>query len=186
VLNGNSYVNFYTQNNNKQLAIQTNGFPWGVQDYFALGYKATISGNLTIAIDRAEGLFVRHNVYLEDTMLHTTQLLNQGAYTFYSAAGEFKSRFILRFLPIVGVYSKENIQEMQSLVIAQKTDEGILVTSNSSSIKEVVVFDLLGRVLCKQKSYALACQLPLEIPTQVIVVKTYLADGTISTSKVLY
>ncbi|MFM2265825.1 MAG: hypothetical protein RLZ77_1245 [Bacteroidota bacterium] len=186
VLNGNSYVNFYTQNNNKQLAIQTNGFPWGVQDYFTLGYKATIAGNLTIAIDRAEGLFAQHNVYLEDTVLHTTQLLNQGAYTFYSVAGEFKSRFILRFLPIVGVYSKENIQEELVTVIAQKTNNGILVTSSLSPINEVVVFDLLGRVLRAQKSTSTSCQVPLEIPSQVILVKTYLADGTISTSKVLY
>jgi hypothetical protein len=186
VLNGNSYVNFYTQNNNKQLAIQTNGFPWGVQDYFTLGYKATIAGNLTIAIDRAEGLFAQHNVYLEDTVLHTTQLLNQGAYTFYSVAGEFKSRFILRFLPIVGVYSKENIQEELVTVIAQKTNNGILVTSSLSPIHEVVVFDLLGRVLRVQKSTSTSCQVPLEIPSQVILVKTYLADGTISTSKVLY
>jgi hypothetical protein len=186
VLNGNNYVNFYTQNNNKQLAIQTNGFPWGVQDYFTLGYKATIAGNLTIVIDRAEGLFAQHNVYLEDTVLHTTQLLNQGAYIFYSVAGEFKSRFILRFLPIVGVYSKENIQEELVTVIAQKTNNGILVTSSLSPINEVVVFDLLGRVLRAQKSTSTSCQVPLEIPSQVILVKTYLADGTISTSKVLY
>jgi hypothetical protein len=141
---------------------------------------------LTIAIDRAEGLFAQHNVYLEDTVLHTTQLLNQGAYPFYSAAGEFKSRFILRFLPIVGVYSKENIQEELVTVIAQKTNNGILVTSSLSPINEVVVFDLLGRVLRAQKSTSTSCQVPLEIPSQVILVKTYLADGTISTSKVLY
>jgi hypothetical protein len=186
VLNGNSYVNFYTQNSSKQLAIQTNGFPWGINDNFALGYKASISGNFAIGIDRAEGLFTQNNIYLEDTLLQTTQLLNQGPYTFYSTAGEFTSRFILRFLPHVGVYSKEDAQGTQASVFVQRTSGGIVAISTSSSIKEVVVFDLLGRVLREQKSSTTSCEVALEIPTQVILVKTYLNDGTVSTSKVLY
>jgi hypothetical protein len=86
----------------------------------------------------------------------------------------------------VGVYSKEDAQGTQASVFVQRTSGGIVATSTSSSIKEVVVFDLLGRVLREQKSSTTSCEVALEIPTQVILVKTYLNDGTVSTSKVLY
>lgn len=183
VLNGNSYVNFYTQNSSKQLAIQTNGFPFSPQDYFAIGYKASISGNFSIGIDRKEGLFTQQAIYLEDTLLHTTHDLNQGAYTFYSTVGEFNTRFILRFVPFVGVYAKNEISTT-SIVIAQKTAEGIAVQSTESAIKNVVVYDLLGRLLVSQQGNSTRCLIPLAIPSQVVLVKTELQDGSSSVIKI--
>ncbi len=183
VLNGNNYVNFYTSNGSKQLAIQTNGFPFSSQDHFTIGYKAAVSGNFSVGIDRKEGLFIQQSIYLEDTLLHTTHDLNQGAYTFYSAVGEFSSRFVLRFVPFVGVYAK-NETRTNSTIIAQKTTEGIAVQSTESSIKSVAIYDLLGRLLSSQLGNSTRCLIPLAIPSQVVLVKTELQDGNSSSVKV--
>ncbi len=185
VLNGNSYVNFYTKNGTKQLAIQSNGFPFSTQDHFAIGYQAGISGNFEISIDRKEGLFVQKQIYLEDLLLHSIHDLNQGAYTFYSETGEFKNRFVLRFNNNIETYSKEKTPENQA-VFVQKITTGIAVRSASSPIKQVEIYDLLGRTLHTQKTTAQECVVLLEIPSQVVLVKTALQDGTTSTSKILY
>ena len=183
VLNGNNYVNFYTSNGSKQLAIQTNGFPFSSQDHFTIGYKAAVSGNFSVGIDRKEGLFIQQSIYLEDTLLHTTHDLNQGNYTFYSAVGEFSSRFVLRFIPYIGVYAK-NETRTNSTIIAQKTTEGIAVQSTESSIKSVAIYDLLGRLLSSQLGNSTRCLIPLAIPSQVVLVKTELQDGNSSSVKV--
>ena len=183
VLNGNSFVNFYTANDTKQLAIQTNGFPFSSQDHFTIGYKAAVSGNFSISIDRKEGLFTQHSIYLEDTLLHTTHDLNQGNYTFYSTVGEFSTRFILRFIPYIGVYAK-NEAGTASTIVVQKTPEGIRVQSMVSPIKTVEVYDLLGRILHSQIGNSTQCVIPFAIPAQVVLVKTQLQDGSASAVKV--
>lgn len=183
VLNGNNYVNFYTTHSTKQLAIQTNGLPFSTQDYFSIGYRVNLAGNFSIAIDKKEGLFTHQAIYLEDTLLHTTHDLTQGAYTFYSMVGEFSTRFVLRFVPYIGVYAK-NEPTTSSTILAQRTADGVLVQSALSPIKAVEVYDLLGRKVVEQSANATRCNIPLNLPTQVVVVKTYLQDGTCGATKI--
>jgi hypothetical protein len=129
--------------------------------------------------------FTFKQIYLEDLLLHSIHDLNQGAYTFYSETGEFKNRFVLRFNNNIETYSKEKTPENQA-VFVQKITTGIAVRSASSPIKQVEIYDLLGRTLHTQKTTAQECVVLLEIPSQVVLVKTALQDGTTSTSKILY
>jgi hypothetical protein len=115
--------------------------------------------------------------------LHTTHDLNQGNYTFYSTVGEFSSRFILRFIPYIGVYAK-NEAGTASTIVVQKTPEGIRVQSMVSPIKTVEVYDLLGRILHSQIGNSTQCVIPFAIPAQVVLVKTQLQDGSASAVKV--
>ena len=145
--------------------------------------QAAVSGNFSVGIDRKEGLFIQQSIYLEDTLLHTTHDLNQGNYTFYSAVGEFSSRFVLRFIPYIGVYAK-NEAGTASTIVVQKTPEGIRVQSTVSPIKTVEVYDLLGRLLSSQLGNSTRCLIPLAIPSQVVLVKTELQDGNSSAVKI--
>lgn len=128
-------------------------------------------------------MFTQQAIYLEDTLLHTTHDLNQGDYTFYSTVGEFSSRFVLRFIPYIGVYAK-NEAGTASTIVVQKTVEGIRAQSTGSSIKTVEVYDLLGRILHSQIGNSLECVIPLTIPSQVVLVKTQLQDGSSTAVKV--
>jgi hypothetical protein len=90
---------------------------------------------------------------------------------------------VLRFIPYTGVYAK-NETGTASTIVVQKTAEGIRVQSTGSPIKTVEVYDLLGRVLQSQIGNSSECVIPLAIPSQVVLVKTQLQDGSSTAVKI--
>jgi hypothetical protein len=64
-------------------------------DIVPLSYKVATSGNYTIAIDHAAGIFNNDSqtIYIKDIVNHKLHNLKTGAYSFYSKAGAFADRF---------------------------------------------------------------------------------------------
>jgi hypothetical protein len=124
-------------------AIQGRSLPFSQEDQVPLVVTTPASGVYNIAIRAVDGLFenTAQNIYLEDTMLGTIHDLKINPYTFTSVPGTHNSRFVLR-------YTNETLNlptfETNDNVFAY-TNENVWVKSISNSIKDIVVYDLLGK-----------------------------------------
>jgi len=144
--NGNSFVDFYSLNNAKSLTIQGRGLPFDPTDQVPLGYKTTIAGKFTIGIDAVDGVLKDQPIYLEDKLTGKTQDLKSGDYSFTTAIGTFKDRFVLRYTYTAKLDTKD-IEANDTGVIVSVKNSQIKVNSFDENIVAVKVYDLKGSLV---------------------------------------
>jgi hypothetical protein len=183
--NGNSFINFYSISNTKNYTIQGRALPFDESDEVALGFKSTVKGSFTIAIDEVDGLLANQDVFIEDKLKGTTFNLKTGNYTFDTEIGTFNERFVIRYT--------DKTLATQDFTIAQNT---VLVSVKNKQVKvnagetidKVVVYDLLGRQIYTKtavNSNELVVS-NLVSGQQALVVKVVLQNGSSSTKKIVY
>ncbi|WP_343695972.1 T9SS sorting signal type C domain-containing protein [Flavobacterium sp.] len=185
-LNGNTYVDFYSINDAKKLTVQGRAIPFEEEDVIPLGYKTTVAGEFTIAIDHTDGLFDGQKVYLEDKLNSTVYDLKAGDYKFTTEIGTFTDRFNLRYTnKTLGTGDFENVKD--GLLISVK-DKVINVLSSKENIKEVSIFDINGRLLYnKKKVGGLELSISnLQAAEQVLLVKVTLENKAEVTRKIIF
>jgi len=143
-------ANFYSFADVSKLAIQARGLPFATNEKVALGFNVPVSGNFEIAISGLDGLFASQDIYLEDRLLNAIQNLKQGSYAFESSAGNFNSRFVLRFEN--GQLQTNNTNANSDAIVTYKDRAEIVVRSASSEISEVSIYDISGRLLHQEKN----------------------------------
>ncbi|OIV43064.1 T9SS sorting signal type C domain-containing protein [Flavobacterium johnsoniae] len=184
--NGNSYVDFYSINENTILSIQGRALPFEKSDVVPLGYKVTVAGDFTISIDQVDGFFGDQEVYLEDKKTGIISNLKTGNYTFKTEIGTFKDRFTLRYTnKTLGTDDFENVDG--GLLVSVK-DKVIKVTSVKENIKEVNLFDISGRLIY-QKVKVGTTELSisnLQSSDQILLVKVILENDYTTTKKVIF
>ncbi|WP_268848192.1 T9SS sorting signal type C domain-containing protein [Flavobacterium aestivum] len=94
---GNKYIDFYSINDSKNLAIQGRALPFDKTDKVPLGYKTTIEGTFAISIDKVDGVLANQAVFIEDKVTNVIHNLKNGAYSFSTQKGVFNDRFVLRY-----------------------------------------------------------------------------------------
>lgn len=184
--NGNKFLDFYSLNSGKNLAIQGRTFPFTVSDTVALGYRTTIAGDFTISINHADGKLVNHSVYLEDKLTNSIHDLLASNYTFTTDIGTFDDRFVLRYTnKSLGIVDVDN---MEQAVFVSVKDKIIKVTSIKENIKDVLIFDISGKLLyTKNKVNAIELQISnLQAMNQVLLVKTTLENDYSSSTKIIF
>ncbi|CAA9195364.1 hypothetical protein FLA105534_00605 [Flavobacterium bizetiae] len=185
-LNGNPYVDFYSINESKKLTIQGRALPFENSDLIPLGYKSTIDGEFTIAIDRAEGALSKQAIYLEDKKTGAIHNLNTSDYNFIAEIGTFAERFVLRYTnKTLGTGDFENIEDGILVSVKNKT---IDVLSSLENIKDVTIFDITGKTLySKNKVSNTELQIQnLPFSNQVLLVKVTLDNDFITTRKIIF
>ncbi|MFD1601433.1 T9SS sorting signal type C domain-containing protein [Flavobacterium artemisiae] len=185
-MSGNTYVDFYSISNAKKLTIQARALPFDNTETIPLGYKTTIAGDFTIAIDHADGFFADQAVYLEDKTTSKIVDLRTGNYTFTSAIGTFTDRFVLRYTDkILGTGDFENLD---NTVFVSVKDKSIKVTSSQENIKEVWIYNIGGQdVYNKKKVNATELQITnFGVADQVLLVKVTLENGYTVTKKIVF
>jgi len=184
--NGNKFLDFYSLNNGKNLAIQGRSFPFTVSDTVALGYRTAIAGDFTISINHADGTLVNHSVYLEDKLTNSIHDLRTSNYTFTTAIGTFDDRFILRYTnKSLGIVDNE---EMKNAVLVSVKDKIIKVRSTKENITDVSIYDITGKsIYTKNKVNATELQINnLQAANQFLLVKTTLENGYLSNTKTIF
>ncbi|TDW50396.1 putative secreted protein (Por secretion system target), partial [Flavobacterium sp. 270] len=173
-------------NDSRKLTIQGRAVSFDDTETIPLGYKSTIAGDFTIAIDHADGLFADHAVYLEDKTTGRVQNLAAGNYTFTTAIGTFAERFVLH-------YSSKNLgtgdfENLENFVLVSVKDKAIKVTTSKETIKEVTIFDITGKLLYdKTKIGSTELQISnLQSSNQILLVKVTLENDFITTKKVIF
>lgn len=183
--NGNSFINFYSINQNKNYTIQGRALPFDQNDEVALGFKSTMKGSFTIAIDEVDGLLANQAVFIEDKLKGTTFNLKTGNYTFDTEVGTFNERFVIRYTD--KTLATEDFTIAQNTVLVSVKNKQMKINA-AETIDKVVVFDLLGRQIYTKtavNSNELVVS-NLVSGQQALVVKVVLQNGSSSTKKIVY
>lgn len=139
-----SAQNFYTLIGDDVFTIQGRA-SFVEEDRVPVGFKTSVSGTHSISIATVDGLFGRgQDIYLEDKELNVIHDLRLNPYSFYALPGIHNERFILRYTD--GKLSNEDNQlnENELYVISENN---IQIISNNIKIKNIEIFDVLGRRL---------------------------------------
>lgn len=184
---GGNKVSLYSIAENKNLAIQGRALPFNNQDQVLLGYSTSLTGALKISIDHYDGLFEGQDIYLEDLLLDVVHDLKDAAYTFTTVPGTFNSRFVLRYLPSEAL-SNPDLDKIVSGVIISKDKNELKVESLLEKIREITLYDLLGRtVFTQDKINSNQFQAAdMVYDRQMLLVKVQLVNNAIVTKKVIY
>ena len=140
-------LSLYSKIENQRMIIQGRALPFDDNDQVPLGTVIPQAGEYTIAISNVDGLFIDENqsIYLEDTYSGIIHNLRTAPYTFTETDEiDYEDRFILRYTD--DTLSINDIA-LNSLTIITPKGDYIKINSDSSSINNVIVYDLLGRVL---------------------------------------
>ncbi|WP_204251651.1 T9SS sorting signal type C domain-containing protein, partial [Flavobacterium ginsenosidimutans] len=185
-MGSNSYVDFYTINGTKKLTIQGRALPFDNTEVIPLGYKSAIAGDMTIAIDQADGFFDTQEVYLEDKTAGTVTDLRAGNYTFNTAIGTFTDRFTLKYTN--KTLGNEEFENLENSVLVSVKNQVVKITSSQETIKEVNVYNIGAQLLySKNKVNASELQITnLHSTDQVILVKVTLENGYTFTKKAIF
>lgn len=185
--NGNTFVDFYSVNDTKKLTIQGRALPFENTDKVPLGYRSTIAGNFTISIDHVEGLLNEQPIFLEDKTTGIIHDLRTSDYTFTTEIGTFTERLVLRYKTdkTLGTGDFENIEDGILLSVKNKV---INIMSSKENIKEVSVFDIVGKMLyTKKKVGGTELQIQnLQSGNQVLLVKITLENDFTVSKKIIF
>ena len=185
-MNGNTYADFYSINQDKNLTIQGRAVPFDENDFVPLGFKTSIAGSFTVKIDQVDGLFLNQALFLEDKLTNTLFDLKRDGYTFNTTSGTFNDRFVLRYTSkTLGTVAVEKPANQVEVSIQNKQ---IKITSFAETIEKVLVFDLSGKQRYQKRTVN---NTELLITTlapshQILLVKAVLQNGKSSTKKVLF
>lgn len=170
---------------NTDYVIQGRPLPFDGTDEVPLSFKATNAGDYTIAIDHVDGLFASsQDIILKDNTNGTETNLKQNPYNFTAQAGATNTRFSLKYQKTLGVTTAS--LDDNSIVVY--TNHGIInIKSNNSSIDNVKLYDIRGRLL-DEKTKINANETSLEsskYASQVLIVKITSVDNKVVSKKVV-
>ena len=174
----------YSSTGDEKLAIQGRSLPFTDEDVITLGLKILTPGNYSISIEDFDGLFASQDVFLKDNTSNVIHDLKQSAYTFSSSEGIFENRFEIVFKN--SILSNEGLINSGDLIIY--TTNSTIAIDAHESIKQVTIFDVLGRKLFndasfKEKSASINSIFPI---SQALFVKVELTNGQIITKKIVF
>jgi hypothetical protein len=181
-MNGNTYTDFYSINENKNLTIQGRAVPFDENDTVPLGFKTTIAGSFTIDIDEVDGLLTNQAVYLEDKVTSTVSNLKNSNYTFTTDKGTFNDRFVLRYTD--KTLSIEDTDQEDGISVFYANNYKTLIIKNKmldSLVNSVALFSLTGQNTSnwdiKEKGQA-TIQIPIKnIASGIYIVKVKTTKG---------
>lgn len=171
----------------EKMVIQGRALPFVETDIVPLGYAINQAGNATISIDHVDGLFDEtQNIYIEDKLQNVIHDIKAAPYTFNSAIGTFNDRFVLRYTDrALGTDAFDLIDG--SVSVSKKGNE-LKIKSESESIKQVAVYDGLGRkifesaIIDKNEFYTSN----IVLNNQIGIVKITLFNGQVVSRKVVF
>jgi len=185
IFNGGNFVSIYSLLDNTKLSIQGRALPFDVSDVIPVGYKSSVAGTFTIALENFDGLFSGQAVYLLDKTDMTYHNLSQASYSFTTVTGTFNNRFEIHYQD-GSLGTGEHGPDENSVYIV-KVDKHIEVSSGSYNMTDVQIFDLTGKKVYEKNQIndTLFSTKDLGIAAQVLIVKVTLDSGVIITKKVI-
>lgn len=137
----------YTLIGNDKMIIQGFGLPFSDDDIIPLGVTIPVNGNYTIAIHAVDGFFTNKQVFVEDLSLNITTDISTQPYSFYAEANQINDRFLLKFKN--ALLSNDDFKSNNVLISGSNV---INIESKNEKIKDISVYDVLGRSLVEKKN----------------------------------
>ncbi|WP_297515184.1 hypothetical protein [Flavobacterium sp.] len=180
-------LSIYSILQNEPYSIQGKGLPFTGNDRIPLGVYVNTAGTYAIALYKTDGLFAgQQPIYLEDKVAGVFHNLKNSPYTVTLPKGELNTRFELRYAipgnPNLNIDSLA--YEATIKVVAQQR---VVSVQAEETIKEVMVYDLQGRLLTHLTAVhdVKAQTSPIEVEQQALIVKVVLETGAVITQKVV-
>lgn len=179
---GNAMI-LYSLIETEKASIQGRPMPFDSNDIVPLGFKVNNDGIYTIAIAAVDGIFSnQQTVYLRDKALNTVHDLSANPYTFTVNTGVYNDRFEL-------LYQDETlgIDNIENFGIKVITNDRIVVRSGNEQIKEIQVFDMLGRKINQYQSVnANEFILNEQKSNQTLLLKIITENDNVTIKKILF
>lgn len=182
----NGVISLYTKVGDTKLSIQGKDINFDINEQIPLGYSSSNAGQFNINLSDYDGLFVDQIIYLEDKLLNIIHNLKESSYTFTTAAGTFEDRFVLRYTNST-LGNNEPIFN-DNTVVVYKNNLGLFINSGTALMKNVMIYDVRGRLIASQSSINAnnASFNTLPNTNQVLLVKITSTEGAELTKKVVY
>ena len=179
-------MNFYSLIDGNPMIIQGKTIPFDVNDTIPMGVQIPVSGTYKIAIATLDGLFTggAQIVYLEDKLLNVIHNLTATPYQFTENKGIINERFVLRYTK--NTLSNNDFNYLNDIKIF--TNNGINIISTKENIKDVIIYDVLGKTLLDRKNISKHEVILTELrpTTNVLIVKVTLENNKVVIKKVIY
>ena len=178
-----SPIAFTSNIDNQEYTIQ--GRPtFDDSDVVALNFKTDKAGEYTIALDHFDGVFASGQaVYLVDSKTGAETDLKIQAYQFTTAAGTDNGRFSLKYQKTLNV---SDTDFNDNSITVYDTSGVLFVKSAVSTIDNIKVFDIQGRLIAEQKNVKSNTGFISNLKTkQTLIVQVRTDDNKIVTKKVL-
>ncbi|HLU23247.1 MAG TPA: T9SS sorting signal type C domain-containing protein, partial [Bacillaceae bacterium] len=184
ILFGGNYVSLYSVVENYHLVVQGRSLPFNEADEVPLGFSLYMPGEFSIHLDYFDGLFEENNqnqdIYLYDSYLDVLHNLKNSPYEFTSEEGSFNDRFVLKYMNTLSV---DNPSLDNNWAVYSK-DGQLHVKTNGFDIKDIVIYDMLGRIVYQQDSINNNLYTISTINNnQILIVKITSTDNITSTKK---
>ncbi|MEL1248698.1 hypothetical protein [Flavobacterium helocola] len=180
-------LNLYSAIGDDLMKIQGRTLPFDQEDRVPMGIKVPQNGNYTIGIAAVDGFFTdtNQNIYLEDKVTNIIHDLRQNPYSFTADAGNYTTRFVLRYTNET-LGGDDLVADEANLWII--SSDALSVKSTKNTIQSVRVFDVLGRHLAYYPNVD-----GYEVPLNTIqknnaglVIQVTLSNGTVISKKAIY
>ena len=160
----------YSILNNDKYVIQGKG-NFSEDDVVHLGLKIKNKGLYTIFFENKEGIFTSQKIYLKDNFTGSVSDLSQ-PYFFMSEEGAFNNRFeIIYKNEKKAVISEDNVATISK-------ENSVLIASSQKEISEVIIYDILGKIIKKQNGNTTNFEIQLHKNNQVLLLEITLKDGS--------
>lgn len=179
--------NLYSIIGDNTFVNQGKSVPFNTSDKVSLGLQLTNATQYTIAISAIDGLFQNDNqsIYLEDKYLNIIHDLKVAPYHFTSIAGRFDDRFVIRYTN--SLLENEDFDFINNNVLVAVSNQQINIKSSFEEIKEIVVYDVLGRKVFENSTInSNLLSISDVVPNhQSLIVKITLFNGQVITRKII-
>ncbi len=139
---------FYSNLDNKKLAIQGRGYPFNPSDEVTLGARLGLEGQYEISLDAKEGVFVsQQSIFLYDKYLGVTTDISKEKYVFSSKAGDFGDRFVIQYSNQGTLNTSNNLDK---LLKVYQSSEYIIIDS-PDIVSSLKIYDVSGKLSYQAK-----------------------------------
>jgi hypothetical protein len=166
-------------------SIQGRALPFAATDVVPLGFKTTIAGNFTIALENFDGLFQNQDVFLVDKLNNVTQNLKLGSYEFTTETGTFDGRFEIRYTDGTALSTNNPLLGATDFTVYANHKQ--VFVHSTKIIVAVEICDLLGRQVYSAKDLNTRDfkTSVLNLANQVLIVKAKFDNNATVSKKVI-
>lgn len=177
-------LNIYSLIADEKFSIQGRSLPFDDNDEVAIGFNVPNSGNYTIGINTADGLFIgNQDIYLKDEQLDIYHDLKSAPYTFTATSGVHNDRFKLVYKNTV----LSNVTFNENEIQIAKNNNTIEIVSGNEIMSNVKVYDVRGRLIV-EKNKINDNKISIDtnnVQDQVLIVNIVTSEGIKVTRKIL-
>lgn len=169
------------ENSTSKYTIQGRALPFDDFDVVPLGFRAMTSGAFTISLSNFDGVFAQgQDIFLKDNLTQTEHNLKDGDYSFVSNQGEFATRFEVVYRSSMDVTTPE----LDTAWVVYAKDKKFFIETQGIDLKQVVVYDMLGRLIYQSQAEGNTHSFTKTSANQVLVIKVMTTAGQELTKKV--